>query len=79
MIQNIFYYNLNKYTYKNLLEINNQIIHNKKKKEKGKVKEKEVLKRKKCNSSKQLNKLFNNEMKFTMNDVKKIESLNISY
>ena len=82
IIQNIFDYNLNKYTYKNLIEINNQIINKREKpKIKLKIKEKEkaILKSKKYNSSKQLNKLFNNEMKFTINDIKKLESLNISY
>ena len=33
----------------------------------------------KNNSSKQLNKYFDNEIKLTMNDVKQVERLNISY
>ena len=64
---------MNKYTYKNLVEINRQIMNNKE--EKGK----EEIKTKKNNSWKQVNKYFDNEIRLTMNDVKKVESLNISY
>ena len=71
IIHKIFDYNLNKYTYKNLIDINYQINH------KHKLKEEIYNKRNK--SSKTLNKYFGERMKLSMNDVKQFESLNISY
>jgi hypothetical protein len=79
IIQKIFDYNLNKHTYKNLVDINHQLINNREEKVKEKVEEKGAIKIKKNNSSKQVNKYFKNDMKLTMNDAKKNESLNISY
>ena len=75
IIQKIFDTNLNKHTYKNLVDINRQIINNKEEKNK----EKEEIKRKKNNSSKQVNKYFKNDMKLSKNDLKNVDSMNISY
>ena len=74
IIKKIFDYNLNKYTYKNLVDINHQFISYNDEKRK-----KEIKNNHKNNSSKQLNKYFDNEIKLTMNDVKQVERLNISY
>ena len=71
IIQKIFDYNLNKYTYKNLTDINYQINH--------KQKLKEEIYNKRNKSSKTLNKYFDERMKLSINDVKQVESLNISY
>ena len=72
IIKKILDYNLNKYTYKNLVQINRQMMNNKEKKGKEEIKSKN-------NSSKQVNKYFGNEVRLSMNEVKKVESLNISY
>ena len=74
IMNNIFDYNLNRYTYKNLVDINHQIINHKERK----AQEIDSIKNKN-NSSKQLNKIFDDEFKLNMKDVKKGESLNISY
>ena len=71
IIQKIFDYNLDKYTYKNLSEINYQIGHNRK--------NNEEIKNKRNKSSKQLNKNYDERIVLTMNDMKQVESLNISY
>ena len=77
IIKKIFDYNLNKYTYKNLVDINHQVISYK---DKGEKDEEKIKKNKiKYHSSKQLNKFFENERNLTLNDVKNVEFLNISY
>ena len=75
IITNIFDYNLNKYCYKNLVDINNQIVNNKEKKENIR----EDIKIVKNNSFKQVRKFFEDEFILTINDIKKVESLNISF
>ena len=77
IIKKIFDYNLNKYTYKNLVDINHQLISHKDKNEK----DDEKIKRGKIryHSSKYVNKFFENEKNLAMNDVKNVEFLNISY
>jgi hypothetical protein len=77
IIQKIFEFNLNRYTYKNLANINHQIIKYREKKQMEK--EKVETKSNKNKSSKQLNKYLGDEMLLTMNENKKVESLNISY
>ena len=76
IMNNIFDYNLNKYTYKNLVDINHQILNHKERKEQ--VIDNDI-KSNKNYSSKQLNKIFGDEFKLNMKDVKNGESLNISY
>ena len=73
IIKQIYELNLNKYTYKNLANINYQIINNKH------GKEREDIKINRSKSSKEINKLYGDEMKVKMNDVKQVEMLNISY
>jgi hypothetical protein len=68
----IYNFGLNKYTYKNLAEINNIIVHNKNR-------NKNVQEIKKSNSSKHFNKILENEMMLSKSDVRKTESLNISF
>ena len=68
----IYNFGLNKYTYKNLAEINNIITHNK-----GRNKNVQAIK--KCNTSKNFNKISESEMMLSKNDVRKTESLNISF
>ena len=67
----IFNFGLDKYTCKNLAEINNKLIYNK-------VRKNNII-FKKNNSSKQINKYFEDEIKLTNNDIKKNESLNITF
>lgn len=67
----IYNFGLNKYTYKNLAEINNKIMHNKGRKNKNKIKN--------SNSSKQVNTILGNEMMLSKEDIRKTESLNISF
>jgi hypothetical protein len=71
IIQKIFDYNLDKYTYKNLSNINYQISHKRKKNEE--------IKNKRNNSSKQLHKYYDEKMVLSVDDIKQAESLNISY
>ena len=73
IIKQVYELNLNKYTYKNLANINYQIINSKI------GKEKETIKINRSKSLKEINKLYGNEMKVSMNDVKQVEMLNISY
>ena len=77
IVQKIFEYNLNRYTYKNLANINHQIIKYREKK--LMEKEKVETKSNKNKSSKQLNKYLGDEMLLTMNENKKVESLNINF
>ena len=67
----IYNFGLNKYTYKNLAEINNKIMHNKGRKNENKIKN--------SNSSKQVNTILGNEMMLSKEDIRKTESLNISF
>jgi hypothetical protein len=71
IIQKIFDYNLDKYTYKNLSNINYQISHKRKKNEE--------IKNKRNNSSKQLHKYYDEKMVLSVDYIKQAESLNISY
>jgi hypothetical protein len=73
IIKQIYELNLNKYTYKNLANINYQITNSKH--EKGR----EHIKINRSKSSKEINKFYGEEMKVKMNDVKQVEMLNISY
>ena len=60
----IFNFSLDKYTCKNLAEINNKLIYYKK--------------RKNNYSSKHVTKYYKDEFKLSKNDIKKIETLNIT-
>ena len=75
IIKQIYDLNLNKYTYKNLANINYQMTNSKH----GNEREREDIKINRSNSSKAINKLYGDEMKVKMNDVKQVENLNISY
>jgi hypothetical protein len=75
IIQKIFDYNLNKYTYKNLTSMNHQLLNHNKEKMEDDV---QVM-RKRNNSAKRVNKCLEKEILLTMNDVKQAESLNVSY
>ena len=79
IIKKIFDYNLNKYTYKNLVDINHQLISHKDKNEKDDEKIKRGIDKTRHHSSKYVNKFFENEKNLAMNDVKNVEFLNISY
>jgi hypothetical protein len=77
IIMKILDCNLSKYTYKNLVDINHQIMTYK---EKGEKDDKKIKKSKvKYHSSKCVNRFFENEKNLAMNDVKNVEFLNISY
>ena len=67
----IFNFGLDKYTYISLAEINNKLTYNK-----GGTIDKKIHKN---NSSKQINKYFENEIILSKNDIKKIESLNLTF
>jgi hypothetical protein len=75
IIQKIFDYNLNKYTYKNLTSMNHQLLNN----NKEKMEDDAQAMRKRINSAKRVNKCLEKEIMLTMNDVKQTESLNISF
>ena len=75
IIKQIYDLNLNKYTYKNLANINYQMTNSKH----GNEREREDIKINRSNSSKAINKLYGDEMKVKMNDIKQVEMLNISY
>jgi hypothetical protein len=77
IIMKILDCNLSKYTYKNLVDINHQIMTYK---EKGEKDDKKIKKSKvKYHSSKCVNRFFENEKSLAMNDVKNVEFLNVSY
>ena len=75
IIKQIYDLNLNKYTYKNLANINYQMTNI----NHGKERERKDIKINRSKSSKAINKLYGDEMKIKMNDVKPVEMLNISY
>jgi hypothetical protein len=72
LTQRIYKLGLNKYTYKNLVEINNKIIQNQNRNLSKKMK--------KSNSSPKIsNESLENEMVLSKDDIRKIETLNLSY
>jgi len=75
IIKQVYDLNLNKYTYKNLANINYQMTNI----NHGKERERKDIKIYRSKSSKAINKLYGDEMKIRINDVKQVEMLNISY
>ena len=67
----IFNFSLDKYTHKNLAEINNKLTYNKEGRKEKKMQ--------KNMSSKQVNKYFEEDIILSKNDIKKIELLNITF
>jgi len=75
IIKQVYDLNLNKYTYKNLANINYQMTNI----NHGKERERKDIKIYRSKSSKAINKLYGDEMKIRINDIKQVEMLNISY